>query len=233
MAAKQREVEEFAYTIAHELKAPLSAITLITDMVLDQHIDHLSDRARQDLARVIRLAGETEHMIVDLLNFVRIVSAPEPAVTVDLDEVVQRAADTLRPQLAARRVTLTVAPLGPAFGQPAKLLHVVSNLLGNAVKFVPADAGCVRVATDVTADGVVLSVEDNGPGIPDEYRTSIFELFTRVPDPDARGPAVGTGIGLAIVKRVVEAHGGTVWVESAARGGSRFRVRLPAALPAA
>jgi signal transduction histidine kinase len=111
-------------------------------------------------------------------------------------------------------------------GQATKLRHVVANLVGNAITFVPAGAG--QVGVSATRDGgfVVLTVRDNGVGIPRQYHGAIFEMFRR--EPNGNGDHAGSGMGLAIVKRIVEAHGGQVSVESAPGMGSVFSVRLPA-----
>ncbi len=122
LARKQAEVEEFTYTVAHDLKAPLSAISITADQLLD---DGLPDPARADVARIFRLAGETENMLVDLLAMLRIVSEPEPVGTVDLAAITAQALDVLQPHIAARNVQVDVAaPLPAVPGQANKLRHV-------------------------------------------------------------------------------------------------------------
>jgi signal transduction histidine kinase len=224
LARKQTEIEEFTYTVAHDLKAPLSAISMTADLLLG---DHLPDPTRADVTRILRLAGETENMIIDLLGMVRIVSEPEPVETVDLGAVTAQALDVLHPHIAARQVQVDVtAPLPAIPGQATKLRHVVANLIGNAIRFVPAGTGAIGVSAAREDGSVVLSVRDNGVGIPADYHDVIFEMFRRVPD--GNGAGAGSGMGLAIVKRIVETHGGEVWVDSAPGAGSVFRVRLPA-----
>jgi signal transduction histidine kinase len=221
---KQQEIEEFAYTVAHDLKAPLSAIGMTADGVLETN---LSDAARTAVARIVRLAGDTEDMIVGLLGVVRIVSEPEPVAMVDLGDVTAEALDTLQPHLAARGVVVDVTtPLPSILGQATKLRHVVANLLGNAIRFVPEGSGRIDIRAAREGASVVLAVHDNGIGIAAEYHRAIFEMFRRVPNGD--GQHAGTGMGLALVKRIVETHGGQVWVESTPGAGSVFRVRLPA-----
>lgn len=223
LAAKQAEMEHFTYTVAHDLKAPVSAIGMTAEGLADED---LTDSVRAGVERIVRLAGETENMIVDLLRMVRIVSEPEPVGMVDLGAVTSQALEVLQPHIAARGVTVDVAaPLPAVPGQATKLRHVVANLVGNAIRFVPAGTG--RIGISATRDGgsVVLAVCDNGVGIPAEYQEAIFEMFRRVRDGD--GACAGSGMGLAIVKRIVETHGGAVWVESASGEGSVFWVRLP------
>jgi signal transduction histidine kinase len=221
---KRREMEHFTYTVAHDLKVPLSGIVVAADRMLDAE---LADPVRADLKRIVRLAGTTQQMTVDLLGMVRIVSEPEPVETVDLGAVTEQALEALQPHIAARAIVVDVAaPLPVVPGQANKLRHVVGNLVGNAIRFVPPETG--RVGVSATRDGawVVLTVRDNGVGIPAQYHQAIFEMFQRVPNGD--GGHAGSGMGLAIVKRIVETHGGEVWVESTPGVGSVFQVRLPA-----
>jgi signal transduction histidine kinase len=227
LAQKQAELEEFTYTVAHDLKAPLSAITMTADLVLDAADGTLPDAVRGNVAKIVRLAGETETMIVDLLRMVRIVSEPEPVEMVDLGVVTAQAVEVLRSHLAARGVQMDVQePLPTLPGQATKLRHMLSNLIGNAIRFVPPGTGTIGVSATREGRSIVLAVQDNGVGIPAEYHQAIFEMFRRVPD--GNGREAGSGMGLAIVKRIVETHGGQVWVESAPGKGSVFWVRLPA-----
>jgi signal transduction histidine kinase len=228
---KQDELRTFVYTVTHDLKSPLSAILLTADLLLQREGESLGGESREDLERIVRLAGGTEDMIRDLLEMFRITSQPETPAWIALGPLVEGALEALRPQLAAKGVRVEIGSLPRVWGQPRKLAHVVTNLLSNALKYVPAASGRVEV-TGALEDGCVcLSVRDNGIGIPAAYHRGIFELFGRVPGQEqvVDGQVVaGTGVGLAIVKRIVEAHAGTVAVESEPGAGSRFTVRLPA-----
>jgi anti-sigma regulatory factor (Ser/Thr protein kinase) len=137
------------------------------------------------------------------------VSEPEPVGIVDLGAITAQAVEVLRTHIAAQAVRVEVQqPLPTIPGQATKLRHVVSNLIGNAIRFVPPGVGVVGVSARREGRSVVLAVRDNGVGIPAEYHQAIFELFRRVPDGD--GAEAGSGMGLAIVKQIVETHGGEV-----------------------
>src|SRR5207247_6268804 len=157
------------------------------------------------LALCLSLPGGAEEMIRDLLELFRITSQREAPAWAELGALVERALETLGPQSAAKGVRVEIGPLPRVWGQARKLGHVVSNLLGNAVKYVAAEQGEIAVLGGAENGSVCLSVRDNGIGIPPAYHRGIFELFGRVPgrEQEVDGRAVGgTGVGLAIVKRI-------------------------------
>src|SRR2546427_2150993 len=146
LEAKQDELRNFVYTVTHDLKSPLSAILLNADLLLQRDGAGLGAESREDLERIVRLAGGTEDMIRDLLELFRITSRPEALAWVELDVLVARALETLGPQIAAKGVRVAVGPLPRVWGQSRKLGHVLGNLLGNAVKYVPARGGEITVS---------------------------------------------------------------------------------------
>jgi signal transduction histidine kinase len=227
---KQDELRDFVYTVTHDLKNPLGAIQITADLLRESDGGMLSAEGRDHLERMVRLAGHTDEMIHDLMEFFKITSTPEVPGWVELRRLVDRTLDTLSPQISSKSVRVDVGELPRVWGQATKLGHVVSNLIGNAVKYVPARSGVVHVSATAQNGHVTFAVRDNGIGIPAPYQQGIFELFGRVPTKDQHvdgDVAPGTGVGLAIVKRIVEAHGGRVWVESQAGGGAAFFVELP------
>ena len=229
---KQEELRDFVYTVTHDLKTPLSSILLTADALLEEEALALSDEGRGYLTRVIRAAERGEEMIRDLLQLFRITSAGEEAGWVDLRRLTLAAIDELHAQIDAKRVRVSVGDLPRVWGQGRKLAHVITNLLENAVKYVPSGTGSIEVSGRVAGERAIVQVRDNGIGIDPAYQHRIFDLFGRVPAPeqmvDGRA-AGGTGVGLAIVKRVVERHGGQVRLESSTGAGSCFTVELPAA----
>jgi signal transduction histidine kinase len=169
-------------------------------------------------------------MLRDLLRLFRVASAQEARGPVELSALVRDTLDTLHPHIVDRRVRIAVGLLPPVWGQREKLRHVMSNLLGNAIKYVPIDRGEISVTAERQNGVVIVRVQDNGIGIPAPYHQRIFELFGRVPSSSTphADESSGSGVGLALVKRIVEEHEGAVWVESAPGVGSTFLVRLPA-----
>ena len=229
---KQEELRSFVYMVTHDLKNPLSAIQITADLLRESDGMHCSPEGRENLERIMRIASTTEDMIRDLMELFRVTSTEEPAGWVDLHDLAARVTESLAPQIAAKGARVTIGSLPRLWGQGRKLERVLGNLMSNAVKYVPAGRGAIEL-TGVQENGhVKLCVRDNGIGIPRAYHYGIFDLFGRVPTKEQAvdGSVVaGTGVGLAIVKRIVEAHAGEVWVESDLGAGSRFFVLLPTA----
>jgi signal transduction histidine kinase len=221
----------FAHIITHDLKNPINAIYLTADFLLTRHARELSPGLAAAITRIQQMAEGAEAKIFDLMNLYRIVSTPEPGAWVDFNELADEAVRDLREQIDTKAIHLDLERLPIVWGQYEKLGYVVANLLSNAIKFVPTGSGRVAVRAEPEATGVTLVVEDNGIGIPEAYHERIFELFARVPESE-RGvdgvPPAGTGVGLALVKRIVELHHGRISVQSQPRHGSRFSVWLPA-----
>ena len=227
---KQTQLKDFVYTVTHDLKNPVNAMLLTADEALEREGEALGAESQRSLQEIVQLAGTTEGMITDLLGMFRITTADEAVGEVSLERVVGAAVERLRAQIAAKRTRIEVGPLPTVRGQAGKLEHAIANLIANAVKYVPVGSGRVEVTAESRDGAVVLGVRDNGIGIEARYHESIFDLFTRVPPAGQLvegGEVPGTGVGLAIVKRIVEEQGGRVWVESERGRGSAFLVELP------
>jgi len=232
MAERLREVDrmkqEFFSHISHDLRNPLASIRLAAESLQERALG-AGDAKQARFAHLIDASAERMlAMVNQILDFTRLRSqvAPLERKAVDALSVVVRAMDELRPLAEEKRVRVDLAAEGGDFtvlGEESSLVRVVVNLLGNAVAFTPAD-GSIRLRLVETGDRLELRVEDNGVGIPAEALPSIFEPYRQ-----AHGRRHGTGLGLAVVKGVVEAHGGSVAVESEPGRGTCFTVALPKA----
>lgn len=220
LRSRNEALDQFTYTVSHDLKGPLTTIRGFAGLMEKEVRDGRTDRAR-GYARQIGAAGERMQLLLDdllgLSRIGRLTHAPEP---VSLLEVAREAAASFAVQLEEGGVTLEIDPELPVVqADRTRLREVLENLLGNAAKFLgdqPRPA--VRVGWRKEAGRPVFYVRDNGLGIAPEHRERVFGLFDKL-DPGSQG----TGIGLTIVKRIVEVHGGRVWVESEGRGtGSTF-----------
>ncbi|MBI2787764.1 MAG: PAS domain S-box protein [Elusimicrobia bacterium] len=218
-----QDLEGFAYTVSHDLRSPLRAIQGYAHFAQERLKDKADPQSLDMLQRISASAVRLDRLIRDVLSYSAITRQPLELGPVDLDKVVDHVVG-LYPILQSARLNVA-RPLGAVLAQESLMLQVVSNLLVNAVKFVPAGrAAAIEVRTERSAPGKMsLIVADNGPGIPRVHWERIFQPFARLPS--ARGVA-GSGIGLAIVKRAVERLGGTIRVESDPCTGTRFTIEL-------
>ncbi len=216
-------------TAAHDLKNPLNAIRLGADLLSDAPF---SPQQRKALDMMHRATDSMTNLITGLLETIRVESTAnillEPC---NINDLVRRAIEDLRPLAEAQEHRIEYKPPDESLlimGDPNRLNSVMSNLLSNAIKFTDP-GGEIRVEVSWNDDEVILSVADNGPGIPEEEMPRVFEhLFRgRAAVRDPNNPIEGTGLGLALAKTVIEQHGGRLWVESEEAKGSTFRFALP------
>jgi len=225
LEAKNAELERFTYTVSHDLKAPLVTIKGFLGLLKQDALAGNIDRMKHDIARIGGAADKMARLLGELLELSRIGRLMNPPEDVDLTALAGEATSLVAIQIAARGVTVEIAPEMPVVqGDRVRLLEVYQNLIDNAVKFM-GDQATPRIEVGAQQrDGEVFCyVRDNGIGIDPKYHENVFGLFNRL-DADAEG----TGIGLALVRRIVEVHGGRIWVESEGEGaGCTFCFSLP------
>ncbi len=215
MAAKNAELERFAYTVSHDLKAPLVTIKGFLGMLKKDSLAGDTARMEHDIERIDGAADKMHQLMHQLLELSRVghqTEAPEP---VPLSELANEAVALFAEEIRQRGVTVEVGPdLPVAVGDRVRLLQVFQNLVQNAIKYM-ADQAKPRVEIGTAGDGprAHCYVRDNGKGIDPRYHDKVFGLFERL---DAQEE--GTGVGLALVKRIVEMHGGRIWLESEGAG---------------
>ena len=222
--------DRFLSMTAHELRTPLNSIVLSTSLLRSG--PQAPERAAAAVERIDRAARNMTEMVDELVDSARISSGqfkitPAP---IDLVAVVQSAVELMRPSADAKRITLIAhTGNGPATvkGDPQRLQESVSNLLDNAIKFTP-NGGRIEVSLAVLDRRVHVSVKDSGMGIDGEFLPRVFERFAQA-DPETLGHRrAGLGLGLSIVKHIVELHGGTIAAHSEGRErGARFTIALP------
>jgi PAS domain S-box-containing protein len=231
LEARNAELERFSYTVSHDLKSPL--VTIRGFLGLVEQAAERGDTAavRADMSRIYRASERMERLLNELLDLSRVGRVAGPAEAVDLDAVVREALANARQPLEHRGIAVEIAAdLPVVFGDRLRLVEVAQNLVDNAARFM-GDEPRPKIVVGSRGCGpdgqVVLFVSDNGIGIPPRFHDQVFRLFEKL-DPASSG----TGVGLALVKRIVEVHGGRVWVESGGeRRGTTFCFTLPLAPP--
>ncbi len=217
------ELEAFSYTVSHDLRAPLRAISAFTSMVIEDYSAGLNSDAVELLTKALGAAARMDRLLKDLAAFSRVSRQPIELGRIDVDGLVREIVQRPELQVAGARVQVE-SPLLPVWGHEASMNHCVTNLLANAVKFVsPGVKPEVRIYSEARNHHIRLWVQDNGIGIDPASHAKIFEVFHRVSN-----EYEGTGMGLAIAKKAAERMGGSVGVESAPGKGSRFWIELRA-----
>jgi signal transduction histidine kinase len=216
----------FLSAVSHELRTPLTSI-LGLSATIQRRIeagDTVDDTDRTMLRYVVEEARRLDLLLADLLDLERLARGVGHGtfVPTDLSDVVRRVAARLAAG-SDRTIALDLRSVEASVDEP-KVERIVENLLGNAIKYTPP-ATTVRVATTACRGGAMISVDDEGPGVPEGLRETVFEPFRRGTQASQHAP--GTGIGLSLVRRFSELHGGRAWVEERAGGGASFRVFLP------
>lgn len=221
------ELEAFSYSIAHDMRAPLRSLQGFSDALSSDYADKLDIEGQVYLRRIARSAERMDKLIQDVLSYSRVVRGEWPLEAVDLAQLLQGIADTY-PSLAPEKADILLEDsIPPVLGSEAMLMQVFSNLLGNAVKFVPAGTRpTIRVWAEPRGDRVRIFVKDNGIGIAPEEHQKIFGIFHQ-----ATKGYEGTGIGLAIVKKAAERMNGTVGLESRVGEGTTFWVEFQRVTP--
>jgi PAS domain S-box-containing protein len=226
LRAKNEELKSFAYTISHDLKAPLRGIAGYAQELIRQHCDGLSERALFCLKQILTATNNLDRLIEDLLHYSRLDAETPTAIEIDVARVIESVLNDRKPIIAQHgaEVTVTVAPVRIRTWERG-FLQVVTNLIDNALKY-SRNAGPPRITISIQdlPHALLLAVADNGIGFNMKYHDRIFGLFNRLVRQEE---FEGTGAGLAIVKKLVEKLGGRVWGESQPGAGATFFVELP------
>jgi signal transduction histidine kinase len=226
LESKNAELERFTYTVSHDLKSPLITIRGFLGFLREDSQSGNMVRLDADIKRISDATEKMQRLLNDLLELSRIGRLVNEPQAINLNEVVLEALELLQGRISQGNVAVSVAENLPAvFGDHQRLSEVLQNLIDNAAKFMGSQPSPrIEIGHAGTQNGMnVFYVRDNGIGIPPEFQENIFGLFNKL---DARSE--GTGIGLALVKRIIEFHHGTIWVESEPAKGTTFFFTLPA-----
>jgi signal transduction histidine kinase len=218
------ELEQFAYVASHDLQEPLRKIASFCQALQSSYADELDTRAQQYIEFAVDGAKRMQDLINDLLAFSRVGRGGRELQPVALDEVVAAASSALDQQLQSSGGRVESAKLPTILGDRAQLVSLFQNLISNAVKFHGADPPLVRIDATRRDDTWELRCADNGIGIESDHVDRVFMIFQRL---HSREAYEGTGIGLALARKIVEYHGGEIWVDRGYSGGADFRFTFP------
>jgi PAS domain S-box-containing protein len=219
-----RELESFSYTVSHDLRAPLRAIDGYSSILIDEAGKNLGESERRLLEQIRKNSRQMAALIDDLTNFARMARQELNRTIVSPADIVKEVLDELRDERTGREIDISIGDLPPCYADPVLLHRVYYNLLENSLKFSRSRSKTMIKIGSFKRDGrTVFFVKDNGIGFEMKYIDKIFKVFERLCDPSRYE---GTGVGLAIVQRIIARHGGTVWAEAEPDKGATFYFTL-------
>ena len=218
------ELERFAYVSSHDLQEPLRMVTLYSQLLEKRYKDSLDSDADDFIEYIVDNAKRMKYLIDDLLEYSRVSSQAKESENVDLEKVLENILSNLSILIVENNVDVTHDSLPTIFADKNQMMQVLENLIGNAIKFHGKENPKIHISAQEFGGEWLFGVRDNGIGIDPNHQEQIFSIFKRL---HIRKQYEGTGIGLSICKRIVEGHGGHIWVESQRGGGSTFYFTLP------
>lgn len=226
MVRANADLQQFAYITSHDLREPLRSVVTCAEMLLSEPSDGMTEQHRQMLGYIVSAAKRMNSMFTDLLPYARALNEDPPASMVATSEVVEWAVNNLHSAMDSAGASVNWDPvkLPIVMGNKIGLVTVFQNLVGNALKYRSAGTPRVEILARRRDSFWVFQVKDNGIGIAPVYHKRIFTLFQRLHTVEYPG----TGVGLALCRRIVQAHGGEIWVESEQGKGATFSFTLPA-----
>ena len=219
------DLEQFAYAASHDLQEPLRVIAGYVHLLEERYADQLDQDARDFIGFTVDATHRMRTLINDLLEYSRVESHGNPFENVDCNSALSEAMADLEVSIAESEARITYDPLPEVYGDPVQIAHILENLIANAIKFRKEDElPAIHVSSRRDDEDWQISVRDNGIGIRPRYHDRIFGMFKRA---HKRSKYPGTGIGLALCSKMVERHGGRMWVESQVGQGSTFHFTIP------
>jgi light-regulated signal transduction histidine kinase (bacteriophytochrome) len=217
-----KEFQDFVYIISHDLKAPLRAVKALTDWLAADYADKFDDDGKEQLKLLVSRVNRMQNLLDGVLQYSRIGRITEDKVQINLNELLPEIIESLVPPA---NIHITIENKLPVIvSEPTRIRQVFENLLSNAVRFMDKPEGVIKVGCLEEGDFWKFSVSDNGPGIAEKHFEKIFRLFQTL---QAKDQFESTGVGLTLVKKIVELYGGSIWVESKVGEGSTFFFTLP------
>ena len=224
LEASNEDLAQFAYAASHDLQEPLRMITSYLQLIAQRHQDQLDEEANEFIGYAIDGARRMRQLIVDLLAYSRIGQQNQGIGQVDLEKILQQVLFNLEVQIQEANITITHDPLPTITADKTQMLQLLQNLISNAIKFRSEASPKIHVSATQDPSNWMIQVTDNGIGMERELTKKIFAIFQRL---HTREEYPGTGIGLAICKKIVQKHKGEIWVDSEPGSGSTFSFSIP------
>jgi len=217
-----RELRDFAYIISHDLKAPLRGIATLAEWISSDYSDKFDEQGKEQLQLLLSRVKKMHNMIDGVLQYSRVGRIKEDKQSINLNEIVSEISDIINPPANIQIEVVKELPVIEF--EPTRIKQVFQNLLSNAVKFIDKPQGYIKISYEDEGEFLKFSIEDNGCGISREHYERIFQIFQTV---GLSGKSESTGVGLTVVKKIVELYGGKIWVSSSLGQGSTFYFTLP------
>jgi PAS domain S-box-containing protein len=224
LARSNAELEQFAYVVSHDLQEPLRMVSSYVQLLAQRYNDRLDSDANDFISYAVDGAARMKKMITDLLAYSRVGRQGEEFAPIACEAVLNEARANLEAAITESSAKIRHGPLPTVLGNAHLLVHLFQNLIGNAIKFRSKEPPQIHVSARLDEQGWLFSVRDNGIGLNQQDADRIFMVFQRL---HGREEYPGTGIGLAISKKIVEHHGGRIWVESEPGKGATFHFTIP------
>ncbi len=225
LARSNADLEQFAYVASHDLQEPLRMVSAYTQLLADRYRGKLDDQADKYIHYAVDGAARMQSLIQDLLAFSRVGRQGTAVANTDCNEIVEGVLKNLQAAILEGQAVITCGPLPLLMASGSQLQQVFQNLIGNALKFRGSRTPVIQITARKQGTDWLFSVADNGIGISTEYAENVFIIFNRL---HTRTEYPGNGIGLAICKKIVERHGGTIYALPHEGGGTIFKFTLPA-----
>ncbi len=220
-----KDLEGFSYSVSHDLRAPLRAIDGYSELLLEDHTDKLNDEGKSFLDIIRKSTDKMGQLIDDILAFSRIGRKELESFKIDMNDIVETVINDIKFTISERNIDFDIKPLPETYGDTAMIRQAIVNLIGNAVKFTRnTQCAKIEIGCNIENGKKVYHIKDNGAGFDMEYSNKLFGVFRRLHGDDE---FEGTGIGLAIVRKIITKHGGDVWAKGLVNKGAEIYFTLP------
>ncbi|HEY9679296.1 MAG TPA: ATP-binding protein [Drouetiella sp.] len=224
LSSSNTDLQQFAYVASHDLQEPLRAVSGFVQLLAAKNKDHFDEESLTWVRHAVEGSQRMRTLINDLLSYARIESRGKEFVTVDLNEVVKKVEHDLSVVIEETHTSISAEKLPTVMGDPTQMAQLFQNLISNGIKFHGESSPVITINSTMKDRDYIISVKDNGRGFDMEHAERIFVIFQRL---QGRTEAAGTGIGLAVCKKIVERHHGRIWVESKVGEGTTFFFSVP------